>query len=53
MNEEQLKECEDMIELIMRAMGYGDYEKYANEEERQKWREFIKEGEHDTVVREQ
>jgi hypothetical protein len=53
MNEEQLKECEAMVELIMRAMGYGDYDKYNSEEEREKWREFVEEGKNDSVVREQ
>ena len=50
MNEEQLKECEDIVETIMRAMGYGSYDDYNSEEIRDKWRKEMRDDKNDSVV---
>ena len=47
------QQVEDLVETIMRAMGYNDYDMYNNEELRAKWRKFVRCEEHETVVREQ
>lgn len=48
-----MNEEEDLIETIMRASGYGNYNNYNSEEIREKWRKFLRSDSNDSMVQEQ
>ena len=54
MSNSKVREEIDFVEIIMRALNFGDYDKYNSKEERAKWIKFVEGDDKDeTLVPEQ